>query len=77
MSWLVIWAATCINRYKLDRAGRTAFNRVTGGEQRRPIAKFGERVWWIENGPRAIGEKADTRLREGVFLGIMNQTTEI
>ena len=39
ISWLVVWAAATLNKYKMDSAGRTAMQRITGGAQRRPIAK--------------------------------------
>ena len=76
ISWLVCWSATSLNKYKLDDAGRTAFHRVTGSEQKRPVAKFGENVWWIPNGKRDPGFKAESIAREGVYLGIVNQTSE-
>ena len=41
ISWLVLWAATSLNKYKLDQSWRTAFQRVTGGTNRRPLAKLG------------------------------------
>ena len=75
-SWLVMWAATSLNKFRLDSAGRTAFYRVTGGSHRRPIAKFGECIWWLPNGPRDSGLKAETRTCEGIYLGIRNQTSE-
>ena len=49
ISWLINWAATSLNKLKMDKAGRTAFYRVTGRCHRTPIAKFGERVLWIPN----------------------------
>ena len=76
ISWLVNWAATSTNKFKLDKAGRTAFYRVTGSSHRRPIAKCCERVWWIPNGPRDAGMKAESRTQEGTYLGIRNQTSE-
>ena len=68
ISWLVIWAATTLNKYKMDAAGRTAFQRVTGGTQRRPIAMFGRRVLWMP--------KAESNVFEGVFIGIKGLSTE-
>ena len=75
-SWLVNWAAVSLNRYKLDNAGRTSYHRVTGGAQKRPIAKFGEKVWWMPNGKRNAGEKADSNVHEGIFVGLKNQMVD-
>ena len=76
ISWLVNWAATSLNEFKMDKTGRTAFYRVIGSSHRRPIAKFGERVLWIPNGPSDAGMKAESRTQEGTYLGIRNQTSE-
>ena len=76
VSWLVTWSATCLNKFKVDSAGRTAYQRVTGKTHNRPLAQFGESVWWIPNGPREIGTKAETRVKEGVFLGLRSRTNE-
>ena len=72
----MLWSATSINKYRMDSSGRTAYYRVTGGSHRRPIAKFGERVWWLPNGPRDPGMKAESRTREGIYLGVRKQTAE-
>ena len=75
-SWLVWWAATVLNKYKLDKAGRTPFQRISGVRQRRPIAKFGEKVLYMTNGKRDPGLKAEGNMFEGVFLGLRNQCVE-
>ena len=46
--WLVFWAATTLNKFKLDKAGRTPFQRVTNVHQRRPFATFGENIWYMK-----------------------------
>ena len=76
IGWLVSWAAATLNRYKMDNAGRAAFQRVTGGTRRRPIAKFDESVLWMENGKRDPGLKAEGNMHEGVFIGIKGLSTE-
>ena len=45
-SWLSVWAATTINRYKIGVDGKTAFHRVTGVQCTRPAAEFGEQILW-------------------------------
>ena len=76
ISWLVKWAATVLNKYKLDAAGRTASQRVTGGGHKKPIAKFGEHIMWMPNGKRDPGMKAESNMHDGVFLGLRNLSTE-
>ena len=66
VSWLVHWSATVLNRYKLDKHGRTAYQRVAGSVPRRPIAKFGERIWFIPNGKRNTADKANLTYVKGI-----------
>ena len=75
ITWLVVWAATNLNTYRLDTSG-TVFYRVTGGHQRRPIANIGECSWCLPNGPRDPGTKAEPRTRDGIYLGIRKQSSE-
>ena len=72
----MLWAATVLNKYKVDSFGKTAYERVTGGQQRRPIDKFGEGIWWLPNGKRDPSLKAETMVNTGLFLGSRNQTNE-
>ena len=67
ISWLVFRASTTLNKYKMDTAGHTAYQRVTGGTQRKPLAKFREQIWYIPNGRRDPGAKAGTFALEGFF----------
>ena len=75
-SWLVLWAATVLNKYKLDKAGRTPYQRVTGVRKKRPIAKFGEKIMYMPNGKEDPGLKAEGNMFEGVFLGLRNHGIE-
>ena len=76
VSWLVVWSANVINTFKLDDVRREAFERVTVKNLHRPIAKFGERVWWIPNGTQDPGLKAETSLREDIYLGERNTMSD-
>ena len=75
-SWLVWWAATVLNKYKMDPSGRTPYQRITNVHQHRPIAKFGERVRFMVNGKRDPGLKGEPIMHEGIFLGIRNHGIE-
>ena len=70
------WATTTINKYRMDAAGKTASQRVTGRNHRRPIAKFGKKIIRMPNGKRDQGMRAESNWHEGVFLGLRNVSTE-
>ena len=75
-SWLTQLAATVPNKYKLDRSGRTLYQRITNVHQRRPIAKFEEKILFMLNGKRDQGLKGDSIMHEGIFLGLRNHGVE-
>ena len=72
VSWFVVWAATSFNMYNVDEAGITAFERVTGSTRKRPVAKFGGRLHFMQNGKRDAGFKETPMFMMVCFLGREN-----
>ena len=66
-AWLVEHTAWILNKFHLDKDGRTAYGRLHGREGREQICEFGERVMWFV--PRKLRAKLDQRWRYGIFLG--------
>ena len=54
--------------------GRTAHEKIKGRPSRRPVAEFGEKVWYRPLGGRKTG--LDMILEEGIFVGILDRTDE-
>ena len=75
MPWLVAHAAATITRFRKDDHGLTAYRRWKGKEFRRPVAEFGECVWYLKS-DSAGRDKYGSRWHEGVWLGIFNETGE-
>ena len=58
-----------------DADGNTAYRRWTGEEFRRAVAEFGEAVWYLKSDSAGKNKYVNT-WREGVWLGITNDTGE-
>ncbi len=62
--WLVTHAAATITRRRKDAEGMTAHRRWKGREFSRPVAEFGEGVWYLKAG--SVGkDKLDNRTGYG------------
>ena len=69
MPWLVMHAASVINRGRKDEEGFSAYRRWKGREFNKPVAEFGECVLYSR--AMLVGRiKFDTRWSEGVWLGV-------
>ena len=67
IAWLAEHTAWVLNRFHLDREGRTAYGRLHGREGKERVCEFGERVMWFV--PKKLRSKLDQRWRYGTFLG--------
>jgi hypothetical protein len=74
MTWLVQYAATLLRRCLVGSDGRTAHEKVKGRTSRRPVAEFGEKVWYKPLHTRKT--KLDMVLEEGIFMGILDRSDE-
>ena len=67
--WLMMHAASVINRGRKDEEGFSAYRRWKGREFNKPVAEFGECVLYAP--AISVGRnKFDTRWSEGVWLGV-------
>ena len=51
--WMVQHAAGILNRYRVGRDGRTAYQRVKGRRFQKDTVEFGECVWYLK--PKSVG----------------------
>jgi len=73
--WLVMHAGSVMCRRRVDREGFTPFRRWKGRPFARPVAEFGENVWYLP--ANSVGKnKFETRWREGVWLGVRMESGE-
>ena len=79
VEWLVQYAAELISRYTpREPFGKTARERWKGSKSNRPLACFGECIWYLpaEHQPGCyptLGEK----LKDGVLLGLRPESNEV
>ena len=72
LTWLVEWAATLINLYRVGKDGKTPVQRHKGDDRRhRAIAEFDEAIWYMPlSSNDAKLNKMDVKLHDGVWLGM-------
>ena len=71
LAWLVELAAKTVNWYRPGVDGKTPYERRYGRRFRRPIAPWGQKVWYMPTGKLVSRIGADSRWREGCFLGVL------
>ena len=47
LTWIVSYATSMHRRFSVGRDGKTAYERNMGRRAVRPLAQFGDRVWWM------------------------------
>ena len=74
--WLVEYASVLINRFSIGHDGKTPYSRLKGRSSRRPLAEFGECIFYKV--PKSHGRllKLEPRWRPGVWIGIDQRTNE-
>ena len=71
LAWLVEFAAKTVNWFRTGVDGKTPSEKRFGRRFRRPIAPFGQKVLYMPTGKIASRVGADSRWREGCFLGLI------
>ncbi len=51
LHWVLQWAVTTINRYRVGKDGRTAYERIRGKRNTQAIAEFGEQIHYRRRAP--------------------------
>ena len=75
LCWLVEFAAYLMNRCDVGSDGMTPIHRLHGRRDKTPILEVGE---WIQYMPAksARGGKWESRFHSGVFVGMLNSSSE-
>ena len=73
LSWLPRFAAQVMNNMRIGKNGKTSEMRRTGRRWRKPMAQFGEKVWFRKIGEDGVSSFA-SRMTQGIFLGHHDRT---
>ena len=77
MPWMVEYAATLLNTYRVGKDQKTATERHKGSKQVKPVAEFGECVWFMPLDLKSHPVSTpDCRFQDGVWLGVDQRTSE-
>ena len=68
LSWLPRFAAQVMNKMRIGKDGKTSEIRRTGRRWRKPMAQFGEKVWFRKIGEDGVSSFA-SRMTQGIFVG--------
>ena len=75
LCWLVEFAAYLMNRCDIGSDGKTPQQRLHGRRDNTPILEFGEKILYMRAKP-ARGGKWEPRFHPGVFVGMLNSSSE-
>ena len=71
LGWLVTPAAATINWFRPGLDGKTPYELRVGRKFRRPVAPWGQKIWWMSAKKHVSRISAESRWQEGIFLGIL------
>ena len=75
LCWLVEFAAYLMNRCDIGSDGKTPLQRLHVRRDNTPILEFGEKILYMPAEP-ARGRKWEPRFHPGVFVGMLNSSSE-
>ena len=75
LCWLVELAAYLMNRCDIGSHGKAPLQRLHGRKDNTPILEFGEKILCMPAKP-ARGGKWEPRFHPGVFVGMLNSSSE-
>ena len=75
LCWLVEFAAYLMNRCDVGSDGKTPLQRLHDRRDNTPILEFGEKILYMPRKP-ARGGKWEPRFHPGVFVGMLNSSSE-
>ena len=75
LSWLLRFAAHVMNKVRIGKDGKKSELRRTGRRWRKPMAQFGEKVWFrkMEEGEDGVSSFA-SRMTQGIFVAHHDRT---
>ena len=71
LAWLVSHAVATINWFRPGIDGKALYELRVGRKFRRPVAPWGQKVWWMSAKKHVSRISAESRWQEGIFLGIL------
>ena len=71
LAWLASHAAATINWFRPGLHGKTPYELRVERKFRRPVAPWGQKVWWMSAKKHVSSISAESRWQEGIFLGIL------
>ena len=75
LCWLVEFAAYLMDRCDIGSDGKTPIHRLHGQRDNTHVLEFGERILYMLAKP-GRGGKWDLRFHPGVFVGMLNSSSE-
>ena len=69
MSWLTVWAADVLTRYREQTFGKRSYEFTTGHKGAQPIAMFGEKVMFMHTPLKSSRDKIQTDWGTGFVCG--------
>jgi hypothetical protein len=75
-TWLIPWAAECLNKFKVGADGLTCYERITKHECKHEAFGFGESVMWQMAPDKTDRDKLDNGVRDGIFLAVIWRSGE-
>ena len=73
LSWLPRFAEQVMNKMRIGKDGKTSDMRRTGRRWTKPMAQFGEKVWFRKIGQDGVRSFA-SRMTQGIFVGHHDRT---
>ena len=78
LSWMVEYASEMMNRCKVGRDGKTAYERLRGIHKTKAVAEFGETVLWLpDHWEDGRMRKLEPTFNIGVWLGLDPRNDEV
>ncbi len=74
--WIVLHAGRVITSYKIQKDGRTAFERLRGKRARTNAIPIGEKILYQPVRHQTKREKLDSRWEYGIYVGFVMQSME-
>ena len=75
-SWLLVWAAEAMNKFKVQEDGRTAYGAVTTHKCTHLVVGFGELIHWQMAPAKPNPDKHDGDWRGGICIGVIWKSGE-
>ena len=76
LSWLLRFAAQVMNKMRIGKDEKTSEMRRTGRRWRKPMAQFGEKVWFRKIGEDGVSSFA-SRMTQGIFVGHHDRSSSV